>query len=457
MEEPAVVAPLIFLLSLFFMGRGIYLLFRPERHLQRKRLRLAQRGKDGVLRTRLTGAVIGGAAGSLLYLSGAQIGVVGPSDCGSSNDSALREVVAGSAADYIKKESLVNLAVVAIADGNAEIVCFGRRSLTSATLVDEDTLFQIGSVTKTFTGLLLALQVEAGSVVLDTPVARLLPQSVVVPGKTRESITLRHLASHTSGLRGVPLASSTAEEFFASLASTELESEPGSKGVYSNMGAALLGYALSHGKGSYSDAVRTAILEPLGMRSTGTRMDEPVEGGLARGYRSSFRIGPLVLARRAEPSGYAAEPFHGMGELRSTPADMLKFLHANMAYESGPLHKAVRLSHRETFRSAESGRIGMFWLIAGEQGTIWHNGQVPGFHAFIGFTTDRRFGVVALTATRRPLWSLGFSLLRQMRQQAHAVRNRGEVGAPASGAGEKDSARPGGQLSRALAPIPSYP
>lgn len=125
--------------------------------------------------------------------------------------------------------------------------------------MDDSTLFEIASVTKSFTGVLLARRVEVGAVTLDQPVASLLPESVPLPGATRRAITLRHLATHTSGLPRSPeipqmslrlglaqfigydaYADYTERDFLAALATSTLQAEPGARSSYSNYGPVCL-------------------------------------------------------------------------------------------------------------------------------------------------------------------------------------------------------------------------
>jgi CubicO group peptidase (beta-lactamase class C family) len=119
----------------------------------------------------------------------------------------------------------------------------------------------------------------------------------------------------------------------------------------------LLAYALSRDRGSYQDALRAEILEPLRMNSTTISVDQADQARMARGYASGLRLGPIMFARRAGPLADHS-PLVGAGAVRSTAADMLKYLKANMGMTSGPLHDAVTRSHRQLFRSAESGSIG---------------------------------------------------------------------------------------------------
>lgn len=425
----------LFLLALLIAGT-----VRVVKRVKREKLEAStlrsRSGRTPEGRARIGGLLLLMVAVALLYVARPQLGWMSaksPEPPGAE----LRRLVTTTAARYFKQNSLVSLAVVTVADGTEEIVCFGKRSLFGAP-VDDSTLFEVASVTKSFTGLLLARRVEAGVVTLDEPVASLLPDSVPVPGATRRTITLQHLATHTSGLPSSPeipqrsirlglaqfigydgYADYTERDFVASLATTTLQSEPGARWSYSNYGAGLLGYALSRDRGSYEAALRAEILEPLGMNATIVRVDEAHEARMARGYASSLRFGPIMFARPAGPLANHA-PFAGAGSVRSTAADMLKYLKANMGMTSGPLHDAIAQSYRQLFRSAESGSIGMLWIVPRDSGIIWHSGRAPGFGSYMGFSNDGRFGVVVLAGTRHMVEDLGITLLQQMRRRARA-------------------------------------
>src|SRR5688572_2296852 len=135
--------------------------------------------------------------------------------------------------------------------------------------VDGDTVFELGSISKVFTALLLAISVERGEVALDDPLQKHLPVGTTVPSREGRPITLRDLATHTSGLPRVPknlvpadpedpYANYSLEMLYAYLASAELESKPGSAYAYSNLGMALLARALIvRTNQTYAELVRT--------------------------------------------------------------------------------------------------------------------------------------------------------------------------------------------------------
>ena len=142
------------------------------------------------------------------------------------------------------------------------------------------TLFEIGPVTKVFTGLLLADAVQRREVALETPVSELLPPGITVPTKDKTPITLKHLMLHSSGLprlppsldkpRPDPYAGYGEEQLYRDLLATQLETAPGTRIVYSNYGAGMLGFALGRklGGGGYATVLRERVLAPLGLKDT---------------------------------------------------------------------------------------------------------------------------------------------------------------------------------------------
>jgi CubicO group peptidase (beta-lactamase class C family) len=159
---------------------------------------------------------------------------------------------------------------------------------------DGRTIFEIGSVTKAFTATLLADMAERGEVTLDTPVADLLPKDVRIP--SAGVVTLRHLATHRSGLPRLPdnldlantsnpYADYTPEMLYKGLTGDARRRKPGESYEYSNLGVGLLGHALARKAGkSYEQLVIERICEPLGMRDTKMTLDAAERARLAQGH-----------------------------------------------------------------------------------------------------------------------------------------------------------------------------
>jgi D-alanyl-D-alanine-carboxypeptidase/D-alanyl-D-alanine-endopeptidase len=286
----------------------------------------------------------------------------------------------------------------------------------------DETLYEIGSVTKVFTGLLLAQAQVKGVATLDEAVTALLPEGVSTVADA-DAVTLKMLSSHTSGLPRLPTnwemrsgddpyASYDADALKASLGGTALKrSERTGEYLYSNFGAGLLGYALSERAGMpYEDLLRAWIFDPVELSHTLVRMRGDDSTRLAQGYNSD-----------GEPVGpWRFDALEGAGAVRSTVGDMIHFVRLNLVPERVPeLEAAVRLTHAPVATRLQ-GEMGLGWHIGlGVEGgaqVLWHNGETGGYHAFIAFDPQRLKGVVVLAAgASAQVDLLGSVLLQRLR------------------------------------------
>ena len=300
----------------------------------------------------------------------------------------------------------------------------GRRTVAYASTrkeegpVDADTVFEIGSVTKVFTSLLLADAVRRGEVALTDPVAKYLPPNVKVPERGGKKITLVDLATHTSGLPrmptnfhpkdpGNPYADYTEAQLYEFLSSVELTRDIGSHYEYSNLGGGLLGHALARRAGTdYETLVRTRILEPLGMKSTAITLSKSMKEHLTPGHDARLRQVP----------NWDLPTLAGAGALRSTANDLLSFLAANIGIEKSPLapSMAAMIATRRPTGNPNL-EIALGWHIWNRNGheIIWHNGGTGGYRTWIGFEPKSRTGVVVLsnTTTNAGVDDIGLHLL----------------------------------------------
>ena len=174
----------------------------------------------------------------------------------------------------------VGIVAGTVGSGGTHLFSAGQIATGDARKPDGDTLFEIGSITKVFTSLLLADMIERGEVKPDDPVARYLPNGAKVPARNGKQITLLNLSMQDSGLPRLPnnmkpadpdnpYADYDGQKLLAFLASYELNRDPGEKYEYSNLGVGLLGFALAHRAGiSYEQLVRERIFKPLHMDSS---------------------------------------------------------------------------------------------------------------------------------------------------------------------------------------------
>jgi CubicO group peptidase (beta-lactamase class C family) len=323
--------------------------------------------------------------------------------------------------DAVAKEELsrgrhVGFVVGVLKDGARSIRGYGRLSAELPGPPAADTVYEIGSVTKAFTGILLAQLALEGKVALDDPVRRHLPEGWKVPAREGREITLTHLANHTSGLprlpanlnmidQANPYARYTEADLAKFLGSYVLRREPGDRYEYSNLGAGLLGQALARaGGGSYEELVVSRISSPLGLADTRIGLTEDTKRRLAPGHSAVGK----PTANWDVPTLAAA------GAIRSTARDMLDFLSANL--EGGPLREAMDRSHEERFRVGPKGpRIGLGWhltpLLSNGKTMIWHNGGTGGYASFAALVKETRTAVVVLTNTAADVDGLAVALL----------------------------------------------
>lgn len=282
------------------------------------------------------------------------------------------------------------------------VLAWGETTKGGGKLPDGNTVFEIGSVTKLFTSLLLAEAVVDKQVTLDTSVASLLSGKPKLPAGKRP-ITLLDLATHTSGLPrmpsnlhpaddGNPYVDYTTEQLFAFLAGATLDREPGSKYEYSNLGVALLGQALAQrSKTDWPSLVTAQITRPLAMTSTMVALSPDAKARLAQPYDAD-----------GDPAkSWELPAFAGAGALRSTANDMMLFLRAELAAAREPksrLAQAMALTQkpqRNLDASPAKGKIGLAWHIEPD-GTLWHNGATGGYHSFVAADPKRQLAVVVL-------------------------------------------------------------
>jgi serine-type D-Ala-D-Ala carboxypeptidase/endopeptidase len=305
--------------------------------------------------------------------------------------------------------------VVAMVDGDqSHIYTFGK--LDSGAAPNAKTIYEIGSVTKTFTATLLAQAVTQGQLKLDQPLSSLLP-GYTIPSKDGHVITLANVAEQNSGLPRLPTNMKPADpsdpyvdydpgKLKAFLASYTLTRDPGALYEYSNLAVGLLGYALGQHAGSdYATLLTTTILQPLGMKDTSVAMGKGDVAGMAGGHDDEGKPIP----------SWHFDALAAAGGIRSTGEDMLRYLQANMGQNPSSLWPAMQLAHtpRPTVRVTPNNQIGLIWMTQHTghgPDVIWHNGETGGYASFIGFTADRQHGVVILTNADIGVEDLGFAL-----------------------------------------------
>ncbi|WP_342359378.1 serine hydrolase [Terrarubrum flagellatum] len=309
--------------------------------------------------------------------------------------------------------------VFGVVDGDkSEIIAFGR--LDDGAAPDGDTVFEIGSITKTFTAAMLAQAALSDRIKLDTPVSQLLPD-FKIPSRGGKEITLGELATQHSGLPRLPTnllgrdpsnpyADYDAAKLKTFLSGYQLPRDPGAAYEYSNLGFGLLGYALAQlDRATYDAFINEQIFKPLEMSMSSVALTPTMRARLARGHDNQGR----------PTKNWDFDALAGAGAIRSTTNDMLRYLRSNMG--ASPLASAMKFAQEPRAALAGAGRIGLAWMTT-DKGIVWHNGMTGGYASFIGFTSDRRRGIVIFSDTAADLDDLGFATLDERAPLAAAFK-----------------------------------
>ncbi len=297
-----------------------------------------------------------------------------------------------------------------LADGAAGIAVgvstHGVRRVLAFGAARTDSIFEIGSVSKTFTGLLLAHLIEDGRVTLEQPVRELLPQVASLRPFTTE-ITLLDLVTHRSGLPDMPPAfrgrrptSQSVVDMAAAYDGRQLEhylfqrgfgksSEPSYR--YSNLGISVLGHALAtRAERDYPTLLRELVAEPLGLADTVVRVSSEQRRRLLPGHDSELEPAPFYeFDALVPPAG-----------IRSTASDLLTLLEAHLHPErlpGGPLQRALITTHRIRTTAPDGRRMALGWFLPTHAVEYSHNGATAGFTADAFFSPEDDTALVVLS------------------------------------------------------------
>ena len=317
------------------------------------------------------------------------------------SDSELRQIISERIAGF---ENRVSITVGVIGPQGRRIVSYGSEGTNSSRSATGDTIYEVGSITKVFTSLLLADMVEHGEVALDDPVAKYLPHDVSVPMRSGKQITLADLATHRSALPRMPANFIAADpmnpyvdypvqRLYQFLSSYQLQHDVDSAFEYSNLGAGLLGHALARRAGTnYETLLRRRVLEPLKMSSTGIVLGPALKSRQSQPHSSVF-----LLA--STPPWDFTDAFAGAGAIRSSAGDMLTFLAATIGYTRTPLSAAMARMVAVRREATSTFKMGLGWRVEQLDGTevVWTGGATYGSRAFAAYDPKSRVGVVVLS------------------------------------------------------------
>ncbi|RAK02102.1 CubicO group peptidase (beta-lactamase class C family) [Larkinella arboricola] len=309
---------------------------------------------------------------------------------------------------YIKKANTVGLSIGILRNDSLFTYNYGETAKGNGQLPDANTLFEIGSISKTFTATLLADAVQRGLVKLDDPVNKYLPDSIPKLQKDGIPVTLKTLANHTSGLPRLPTnLFSTATDMnnpykhydqkllYTYLKTATLSRQPGKEYEYSNLAVGLLGTVLETvNKKTYEELVKERIAKPLGMAHTVLTLNEPDKKRFAQGND----------AKGNPASSWEFQALAGAGALRSSVNDLVPYLKAELGKGPKKLVEAMKATQQTTFTNGNTA-VGLGWHRRSEDARpwFWHQGGTGGFVTYVAFNPSRQIAVILLTNSQSPI------------------------------------------------------
>ena len=329
------------------------------------------------------------------------------------NDLAIEKLIT---ARVDAERRSVGIVVGVVTPAGRRIVSHGRASLEEPRVLDGDTVFEIGSVTKVLTSVLLADMVRRGEVKLTDSVFTYLPPHTARARESR-TIALADLATHTSGLPfwpdGIPATGDgvqamgryTEAQLLEYLSTFQVPPDVGQRWAYSNVDAGVLGLALgARVNMTYEALLRARVTGPLKMGSTAVAVSDRMRTRLAVGYDATRRVAPV----------WNVPTLAGAGSLHSSVNDMLTLLEA-LGRDDGPLTGLLPIM-LGTRRPGPGIPQALGWMIfetsAQEGAMLSHDGGTLGFSSAVAYDPKARTGVVVLSNAAGGVGDLARHLLR---------------------------------------------
>jgi CubicO group peptidase (beta-lactamase class C family) len=333
----------------------------------------------------------------------------------------LDKIVDSVARTYIDKENTSGVSIGVIQEGKTYFYHYGEMDKSTKKMADNNTFYEIGSITKTFTGILLAQAVLEKKIDLESDIRKYLPEEYPNLQYKSDPILIKHLANHTSGIISFPsldimtqkgydaknpYKNYTSDMVLAYLHKVKLDTVSGFKSNYSNFATGLLGIILEKTyKMSYADLVKKYITDPLSMKATKIVLTDEEDKIFAKPYKENGE-----LTNHWDITGLGAA-----GAIRSNIVDMLQYAQSNMM----ALNDAIILAQKPTFKRGAKSETGLYWqLDTNKKGQIvtWHNGGTGGFSSFCGFIKEKNIAVVMLANNENNVTQTAMNLLKAINQ-----------------------------------------
>lgn len=346
------------------------------------------------------------------------------------SDAEIHRILEARVQAIAGPEGGMGIVVGVLDEKGPRIIAYGDDGSDARRPLNGDTVFEIASVTKAFTALLLADMVRKRDLALTDPATKYLPKGTKLPERNGRVITLVDLATHTSGLPFMPDnlpalqdpagASYSQADLYRFVADQTLAHDIGSQWSYSNLDYWLLQEAMAtRGRASFEQLLQKRVIAPLGLRSTVITLTPELQERTAIGHDAVLQPAPLISAMPVFNLMPAA------GGILSTANDLLRFLSVTMGYEESKLAPTLA-KLLQTRRPAGSSEQALGWMVAGagDDAMVFHDGGSFGFASSVAWQPQRRIGVVVLTNQTTNVGDIARHLLQPDIPLEHPARAR---------------------------------
>lgn len=314
---------------------------------------------------------------------------------------------------YLNHKNTKALSIGIFDKGQIQYYNYGICSEDHPVLPTQQSIYDIGSITKTFTTAVLAQMVQEGKVKLTDPISLYLPKEVFKWASDSLAITLEDLATHQSSLPRMPSnfprnpfssqKNYQQKDLFDDLATFSPKVKSKRKASYSNFGVGLLGSILAEIEElTYEEMVSNRILLPLGMKNTFIESDK------------EKMVGHNLFGRPAPPMNF--QVMHGAGAIRSSTEDIMKYMIANLERK-----EPFQTTHHPRAIFNDPDKIGLGWILIPSKTTegiiIFHNGGTSGFFSALAFNKDTQTGVIVLSNSFQSVDEVCFRILELLEKE----------------------------------------
>lgn len=306
------------------------------------------------------------------------------------------------AAPWVEANKVNSISIGVVYDGNKVWTGHFGTLTPGGRKADDSTVYEIGSISKVFTSILLADAVTQGKVGLDDSIDKLMPSLKKSNPKVGSSITFKHLSHHMSGLDRMPSNIKPADPtnpfdgytrklLDSYMASVKPKNKPNQKNQYSNLAVGLLGDLVARSSGvDYETLIKTRIAKPLGMKNTMLTVPKKLESKFAPPFNAALQ----------PDKKWDFQALAGAGAIRSNIADMVEFIKANLNPPKNGVGQALELAWKQHLKKGKDHQgMGLGWMIAGDGSTRWHNGMTGGYQSMMLISRRYKTGVVLLCNT----------------------------------------------------------